>query len=435
MAASPYIRRLVPLTVAAALLGACNDGGVPAVDVARSTKLRATPTVSEADRKAVADGNVGFALDLYHQLKGEPTNLVFSPLSISIALAMTWAGARGDTEAEMAQALRFPLPQERQHAAMNEIDAALAARGAGKKGADGKPFRLNVVNATWMQRGAVFLPTYLDVLAEHYGAGVNLLDFIGDTEQSRRTINAWVEAKTEDRIKELIPQGVLDAATRLVLTNAVYFNGAWKSPFDGKTEDGTFKRLDGSTATAPMMRHTQPAALRAFDFGTHTAVALPYDDERLSLLLVVPDQGMFADIESGFSGPVLTATVGALQPRTVRLVLPRFRFETPVKLKEVLQARGMKKAFEPGQADFSGMDGGMNMLYIQAVLHKAFIAVAEKGTEAAAATAVVAGATSAPTDVLELTVDRPFLFFLRDEPTGAILFMGRVLDPGQTAGE
>jgi serpin B len=430
---------LTTFTLAATLTaGACgNDDGppsAPAVDVARSTKLRATPAVSDPDRKALADGNAAFALDFYGQLKKKNAgqNVVFSPVSISTALSMTYAGAKGQTESETASALRWDLPQPRHHAAMNELDAALAARGEGKLGTDGKPFRLNVVNTTWMQKDETFLPAYLDVLAEHYGAGVNLLDFITNAEGSRKTINAWVEAKTEDRIKELIPMGVINAATRLVLTNAVYFNAAWRTPFSATVASAPFKRLDGSSVNVPMMRQPETGFPAATGAGW-TAVALPYQDERLSMLLVVPDEGKFDTVEASLNAVTLAQMVAGLAPRTVTLQMPRFKFETAASLKELLQALGMNRAFEPGVADFSGMDGTMS-LYIQAVLHKAFIAVGEKGTEAAAATAVVVGRTSAPLDVLFLTADRPFLFFLRDEPTGAILFLGRVLDPSQTSG-
>ena len=405
---------------------AMEDPATVMVDEVRSQKVReASPGVPPADRQALADGNAAFGMALYRQVEAKNPNLVFSPISISTALAMTFAGARAETEAEMARALRFNLPQERLHPAMNQLGAALDGRGEGTQGADGKPFRLRIVNTTWAQEGFTMESPFLDVLAQSYGAGVNILDFVGAAESSRQTINRWVEQRTEDRIKDLIPEGIINRMTRLVLTNAVYFNAAWKTPFP-KTLDQGFTRLDGSTVTVPMMR--LEARFRAAMLPGLLAVALPYQDERLSLLVVLPDTGKLAEVEGRLAAGALGEVTGALQETSVILGMPRFRFETPVDLKEALSALGMPIAFS-ANADFSGINA-QGELYLQAVLHKAFIAVAEKGTEAAAATAVVVGRTSLPQG-LNIEVNRPFLFFVRDEPTGAILFMGRVSDPSR----
>ena len=411
-----------------ALAGGCGDGDGDApvkVDVSRSSRLRiAAPAVAVSDRQGLREGGAAFAIDLYSRVRSGGGNVVFSPASVSVALSMTYAGARGTTDQEMARVLRF-LPQAQQHAAMNEVEAALADRGAGAMGADGGPFRLRLVNTVWSQTGAHLETPFLDTLAEHYGAGVNLLDFATMPEPARQTINGWVSDQTEKKIEDLIPQGVITRDTRLVLTNAIYFNGAWKVPFAGRTGDAPWNKSDGTTSTVQMMR-TEASLPAAVLPGLH-AVALPYADERLSLLVVVPDAGKFAEVEAGFDGAALAGVVAALKVQTVSLGLPRFKFEAGVSLKQALMAMGMQTAFGAG-ADLSGIDGTRSLV-IQDVIHKAFIAVAEKGTEAAAATAVVVGRTSAPQVELRLTVDRPFLFFLRDEPTGAILFMGRVLAP------
>lgn len=410
-----------------------NAGNATAVDEARSSKLRETsPAVTPADREALAAGNASFALAMHRQLAKPDQNLVFSPISITTALAMTFAGARAETETQMAAALRFTLPQERLHPAMNELDLTLAERGAGAQGADGKPFRLRIVNTIWAQKGFSMQPDFLDTLAVNYGAGVNLLDFMGATERSRGIINAWVQERTEGRIKDLLPMGVLTAATRLVLTNAVYFNAAWKTPFPEKTAKATFRRLDGATAEVQMMRLEAPLPAMEATGGDFQALSLPYQDGRLSLVVVLPALGKFAQVEAALDAPKLAEVVAALQEQAVVLGLPRFKFETPAPLKDALIALGMPAAFAPGTADLSGIDGTRS-LYIQDVRHKAFIAVAEKGTEAAAATAVVIGRTSAPQG-LHITADRPFLFFLRDAPTGAILFMGHVMDPSAMSG-
>jgi serpin B len=411
----------------AGAVGCQQDDGDVIVDEVRSQQARETrPAVAPADRQTLAEGNVAFAQALYHQVQAKNPNLVFSPVSISTALAMTYAGARGETETQMAAALRFGLPQARLHPAMNELTAALDARGEGTQGADGKPFRLNIVNTTWAQKGFTMESPFLDVLAASYGAGVHLLDFIAAPEPSRLQINRWVEQQTEARIKDLIPEGIINGNTRLVLTNAVYFNAAWKFPFTKKTQDAPFTRMDGSSAMVPMMRNE--VRLRAVTQPGLVAVSLPYQDERLSMLVVLPDAGQLTQVEGRLSSQGLTGVTSGLREEMVILGLPRFRFETPIDLKEALSTLGMPIAFS-NRADFSGIHAAGGLM-LQAVLHKAFIAVAEKGTEAAAATAVVVGRTSLPVG-LNVEVNRPFLFFVLDEPTGAILFQGRVADPAR----
>jgi serpin B len=403
-----------------------NPPGTPALAEARSQKAReVSPGVSAADRLALAQGNAGFAMALYRQVEASNPNLVFSPISISTALAMTFAGARSQTESQIATALRFGLPQERLHPAMNELTAALDTRGQGTQGADGKPFRLNIINTTWAQQGFAMEPRFLDVLSQSYGAGVNLLDFVGATESARQAINRWVEQKTEDRIKDLVPPGILNGMTRFVLTNAVYFNAAWKRPFaEGTTTGGPFSLRDGSTVTVPTMHlHTR---MKAATLPGMVAFAMPYQDERLSMLVLLPDAGKLAEIEARLATQGLGEVTAALKDDSVILSMPRFRFETATPLAAALSALGMPIAFTDA-ADFSGINAQGN-LALQAVLHKAFIAVGEKGTEAAAATAVVGGVTSIPQG-LDIRVDRPFLFIVRDDPTQAILFLGRVSDP------
>jgi serpin B len=412
-----------------AALSGCGSGAEKQqIAVAKSALSRVTdPQVSVADGTALAAGNQAFAIDAYRKLTAEKGNLVFSPASISIALAMTYAGAVGTTASEMAAAMHFDLPAAQLHPAFNAVDLALSQRGEGKMGADGGPMRLHVVNAAWAERTYTFKSDYLDVLGVNYGAGVNLLDFIGAPDPARVTINDWVAEKTENRIKDLLPAGSVDSLTRLVLTNAVYFNAAWKTPFKpDDTFDGSFSTLDGGTVKTKLMSVTlaQTAAVQGAGYA---AVALPYQDDLLSMLFVVPDAGTFATFESSLDVAKLNSIVASLAVQQVVLGLPRFRVETEAELVPMLQSLGMQAAFSPGMADFSGMDGTRE-LYIGDVLHKAFIDVAEKGTEAAAATAVPMQTVSMPTG-LRITANRPFLYFLRDQPTGAILFMGRVLDP------
>jgi serpin B len=399
-------------------------------EVLRSDKERITsPDVSSSEQALLVEGNSAFAFALYQALKEKEGNLFYSPYSISLALAMTYAGARGETAQQMADTLHFILEQARLHPAFNWLDAELAGRGQGAQGKDGKGFRLNIVNAIWGQKDYEFLTEFLDVLAENYGAGLRILDFINEAEKCRVTINDWVSNQTEGRIEDLIPEGAIDELTRLVLTNAIYFNAAWKYPFDkGMTTDGPFYLLDGGQAAVPMMRQTE-------SFGyTHgngyQAVELLYDGDELSMVILLPASGDFESFEKELEAQRVHAIIGDMQNTRVTLTIPKFEFESQFSLKGTLSDMGMPIAFSLGEADLSGMNGNRE-LFISDVVHKAFVAVDEAGTEAAAATAVIVGVTSVPTEPpVEVTIDRPFIFLIRDIETGAILFVGRVLNPG-----
>jgi serpin B len=395
----------------------------------KSDKGRVTsPDVSPTEQALLVEGNSAFAFELHQTLKGQEGNLFYSPYSISLALAMTYTGANGETAQQMADTLQFLLEQERLHPAFNWLDAELAKRGEGAQGKDGKGFRLNIVNAIWGQKDYEFLNTFLDVLAENYGAGLRILDFIMQAEKCRVTINDWVSNQTEGRIEDLVPEGAIDELTRLVLTNAIYFNAAWKYPFDEKmTASGSFHLLDGGQATMPMMKQTE-----SFDYADgegYQAIELPYDAGELSMVILLPEAGTFQTFENELQAQQVDAIIGDLQSIRVTLTMPKFEFDSEFGLKDALAGMGMPIAFSPGEADFSGMTGNRE-LFISDVLHKAFVAVDEAGTEAAAATAVVVGTTSMPVEPpVEVTIDHPFIFLIRDTETGAILFVGRVLNP------
>jgi serpin B len=410
-------------------VGTADAGSAPDIVTAMSAVQRiANPQVPAADNTTLASDNAVFAFAAYQQLITTNSNLVFSPASISIALAMTYAGAATTTAAEMASALHFTLPPAQLHPAFNSLDQTLASRGQGFLGGDGGPMQVDITNAVWAEKTYTFEADFLDILAENYGAGVNLLDFINAPDPSRLTINAWVAAQTNNKIQDLLPSGSIDSLTRLVLTDAVYFSAAWNTPFDPtKTQDGLFTLLDGSTVTVSFMNAQLP--LPAMQGTNYVAASLPYADERLSLVVVVPNPGQFSQVESSLDAAALGTLVAGLTSQPVLLSLPRFKVETGTSLKTLLQALGMTSAFIPGTADFSGMDGTHN-LFVSDVLHKAFIDVAEKGTEAAAATGVVVE-DAAVFIGLQVNANRPFLYYLCDQPTGAILFMGRVQDPSQ----
>jgi len=403
-----------------------------AAELLMSDKPRDTsPEVSEGDLALLTEGNSAFAFELYQALRqqedNQDDNLFYSPYSISVALAMTYAGARGDTAEEMADILRFLLDQNSLHPAFNWLDTELASRGEGAQGADGEGFRLNIVNAIWGQKDYPFLTDFLDVLAENYGAGLRILDFINETDRSRATINDWVSDQTEGRIPDLIPQGVIDALTRLVLTNAIYFNAAWEYPFDKKTTaNGPFYLLDGGQVSVPMMKQTESFGYTEGD--GYQAVELLYDGGELSMVILLPASEDFEAFEQGLEAQGVSDIISDLQPAEVGLTMPKFKFDSEFSLKDTLEGMGMELAFS-GAADFSGMTGTPD-LCISEVLHKAFVSVYESGTEAAAATAVVMRETAMPGEPVEVTIDHPFIFLIRDIETGAILFVGRVLNLG-----
>jgi len=401
----------------------------PAVaEVLKSDKERITsPDVSTSEQALLVEGNSAFAFELYQALKGEEGNLFYSPYSISLALAMTYAGAHGETAEQMADTLQFLLDQDKLHPAFNWLDAELAKRGEGAEGKDGEGFRLNIVNAIWGQKDYEFLSAFLDILAENYGAGLRILDFITETEQSRLTINDWVSDQTEGRIEDLIPQGAIDEWTRLVLTNAIYFNAAWEYPFDEDiTADGLFYLLDGGQITVPMMRQMESFGYTEGE--GYQAIELLYDGGELSMVILLPEAGEFEVFEEGVQAQQVSDIISDLQPTEVALTMPKFEFDSEFSLKDTLAGMGMPIAFSSA-ADFSGMTGNPE-LFISDVVHKAFVAVDEAGTEAAAATAVIMKLTAVPEPPVEVTIDRPFIFLIRDIETGAILFVGRVLNPG-----
>ena len=420
-------RIILSMLVMITLLSLLACGPAASGQLLQSDKPRDTsPSVDASDLTALVKGNNAFAFDLYQVLKQMGGNLFYSPYSISEALAMTYAGARGQTEKDMAEALNFTLSQDRLHPAFNSLDLQLKQRGKGAQGTDGSDFRLDVANAIWGQKDYQFLAQYLDVLAQNYGAGLRIVDFINQMEKSRVTINQWVSDQTQGKIKDLVPPGAINDLTRLVLTNAIYFNAAWKYPFnDEVTSNGLFYLLDGSSVTASMMKQTE--SFKYAEGADYQAVELTYSGEELSMVILLPKAGEFEVFENSLDAELVKTIIGQLEKKEVSLTMPKFEYESSFSLKQALSMLGMEVAFTP-DADFSGMDGNHDLL-IQDVLHKAFVSVDEAGTEAAAATAVIVGTTSIPVQQAQVTIDRPFLFLIRDITTGSIVFVGRVLNP------
>ena len=393
----------------------------------------------QQDLKIVAEGNNRFALDLYARLRQAEGNLFLSPYSISTALAMTYAGARGDTERQMAAVLRLPTrptplspdrqgpargpwEQARLHRRFGEIIRALNA--GGKKGA----YELHVANALWPQEGFEFLREFLQTVESEYYGRLTELDFVGATEKARVTINRWVEKKTNGNIKDLIGRGVLDRMTRLVLTNAIYFKGDWARQFEkGRTLDAPFTLPSGEKIDIPMMNQT--ARFKYAETEDLQLLELPYAGDDLSMVVLLPKRtDGLADIEKKLTAESLSAWLAPLRGSEVVVSVPRFKMTRQFSLASVLKSMGMTDAFS-GRADFSGMNGRRN-LFISAVIHKAYVDVTEEGTEAAAATAVGVKLTAvvpAPKPVFR--ADHPFLFLIRHNQTGSILFLGRLVNP------
>ena len=377
-------------------------------------------------RQAIVKGNNEFALELYAKLRTQEGNLFFSPYSISTALAMAYAGARGETESQMAKALHFSTTPSTTGGFANEFGAIV--KDLNVRGAKGN-YELNVANALWGQQGYGFLAEFLGLIKKDYGGELNEVDFINASETARQTINSWVEKQTRNKIKDLIQQGVLNSMTRLVLTNAIYFKGNWARQFKKeKTQNAPFTLLNGNKVDVPMM--SQTADFNYIQTESFQGLELPYVNNELSMIILLPKK---LDGLPEFEGTVtinnLSKWLNELRKREVIVFVPKFKMTSRFGLADVLKAMGMISAFVPDVADFSGINGKRD-LFISAVIHKAYVDVNEEGTEAAAATGGVIKLTSAgPTQTPVFRADHPFLFVIRDNHSGSILFVGRVMNP------
>jgi serpin B len=398
-----------------------------------SSKPRLAPAAPQQDLDALAADNNAFAFDLYHAIAGGENNLLFSPYSLSQALAMMYARARAETAQEIADTLHFSLPQERLHPAFNALDLDLRSRASpppeSKPGNKGQEigFELNIANAVWGQQGYPYRSEYLGLLAQNYGAGLQLVDFQKSAEEAVKVINHWVSEATNNRIRNILDS--LDSDTRLVLANAVYFNAGWDMPFDEEnTYSEPFHLLDGQTKNVDMMHQTESFPYSEGE--SWQAVELPYSNRDFGMAIILPREGQFRQIEEQMTGQWVKDVLQKIQVHEVILSMPKFRFETTaIQLRNTLSEMGMPGAFS-SKADFSGISD--EPLDIDSLLHKAFIQVDEKKTEAAAVT-VLEEAPTGPAPELpeayEMRIDRPFIFLIRDKRTNTILFVGRVMDP------
>jgi serpin B len=373
-------------------------------------------------------------LDLYSNLKKDPNysghNLFFSPFSISSALAITYEGARGTTADEIRNVFHFPADDSVRRQGYAGINAGMNAEKTG--------YTLRTANALWAEKTYPFLPEYTGTAERYYSAKTTNLDFIGKSEDSRITINQWVEDKTENKILNLVPAGAIDPSTRLVITNAIYFKGTWVRQFDkNNTREEDFRTAPGKTARVQMMQRTDRDAVYNYAAtGSLQLLEMPYartSGKELSMLVILPKEDNLAAAENYLSYQKLSDIRESLASQRVMVYFPKFRLETEYRLPATLRAMGMPTAFSKA-ADFSGMDGTRN-LSISDVIHKAFVDVNEEGTEAAAATAVVMVIPGAamnhyePPPIPVFRADHPFIFIIQDTETGNILFIGRVVNP------
>ena len=374
--------------------------------------------------KLMVEGNTSFALDLYSRLSRD-NNLFFSPYSISTALAMTGGGARGNTAGQMSHTLHFPFGLDQLHPAFAELGTRLnAVQNAGQ-------VQLYVANSLWPQKGHPFRPAYLSLVRENYGATITPVDYFRATEAARQTINKWVEAKTRNKIEHLIQPGDLDPATILVLVNAIYFKGSWATRFEvDQTRETDFTLPSGEKTPVAMMHQVGTFGYR--ELKGVQVLELPYAGGQMSMLVLLPrEKDGLPQIEAGLNAGSLKSWLAGLSTAEVQVYLPRFKLAWgPFDLTDHLKALGIQDAFVPGTADFSGMDGTRN-LFIDLVLHQAMVEVNEEGTEAAAATGVTMRLSAAHPHIFR--ADHPFLFLIRDNSSGSVLFMGRVVDPAAEA--
>jgi serpin B len=406
----PFLRLSV---LCLAALGLIQFGGVSAENV--------LPGVSP--QTGVVAGNNQFAWELYQKIKGTPENkgmnIVFSPYSMATALAMTYAGSRGNTEKQMAQVLHFTLSQQ----ALHQVFAALNKQITSP---DTKLYRLNCANALWGQRDYHFETDFTTLVKQYYNGGMQTVDYAAQPQTAVNTINRWVERQTASKIKNLLTRDDIGSLTRLILTNAIYFKGNWESQFKPEmTKPAPFVTA-AAKVTAPMMR--QKGKFRyAEDAGTQI-LELPYAGKDLAMLLVLP-KGNFNQFEADLTAERIRSWRGQLTEQKVEVIIPKFKFATRYYLDQLLPQLGMSDAFSDTKADFSGITGKRD-LHIDHVIHQAVIDVNEEGSEAAAATTVVMNLKSVSLTPV-FRADHPFIFVIVHQPTGSVLFLGRVADPTQ----
>lgn len=420
-------------------------GGPATGTTAGKTGEPAKPATADEIKKIV-QGNNAFAFGLYGKLRAEKGNLFFSPFSVGAAMTQVMAGARGNTAVEMSQVLCAPVGKGLEHMqAFVTQDAVQPAFGALLRALDGagkkRSYQLSIANSLWMQEDLPFEPDFVACLKENYDSGLQAVDFKKDPETARLRINAWVEEKTRKKITDILGPDSIKKDSKLAVANAIYFKSAWQHRFSkGMTENADFTLMDGTKVQVPMMRETESYRFahcetkrRHMVSDGFDALELPYEGRELSMLVLVPfgDLGAEAltnDLEAAVASGNLDEVLKGMKSEQVSVFVPRFKMTWSADLKDTLIAMGMKETFTPSKADFSGMTKRAE-LSIGLVAHKAFVEVNEESTEAAAATVAIAEDKGPMVKPREFHADRPFVFLIRENATGTILFMGRVADP------
>jgi len=389
---------------------------VKAIDAVRNLN----PEVSDENFDAIVKGNSEFAFELYQKLKDSEGNLFFSPYSLSVALGMTWAGARGETEKQMHEVMHFIMPQEVTHNALNKLDLALSNR---------QDVTLNIANSIWCQKDEKFMPDFLNIITTNYNSGIHAADFVKYKEESRKEINKWVEEKTNSKIIEFLPPESVDDLTVMVLINAIYFLGEWEYKFEVEnTEIGDFILLDGSSVKVPYMRQAVKIPMYWDPQDGYSAIQLPYKEGNIAMVILLPIPNKFQEFEDNLSMEKLNEITSKFYiPHGVSLILPKVKLAASLRLSDVLKRMGMLNAFET-TADFSGMNGSGG-IWIDEVYHKAFVSIDEAGTEAAAASGV---AMTRGGGNGYFWATSPFIFVIMDIESKSLIFMGRVLNPLKT---
>jgi serpin B len=366
----------------------------------------------------MARSNNTFAFNLYQRVKGQDGNLIFSPYSITQALGMLYLGAGGTTQQQIAETLALPAPEDIDFIELGSVMNAGPAY-------EGVTFQLNVANSLWAQQGYALHPDYVNSLSEYYGVQLEEVDFSAP-DQTAQIINQWVSDQTQDKINDLVDPSSLDPLTRLILVNAIYLNAGWASMFDENgTEDAPFTLLDGSQVTVPMMHQDNQFTYVGTE--TYQVAQFGYQQPNFGMIVILPDPGQFEAVEAMLSNEFYEALLSQLfMSYNLNVALPRFKYDTSLDLARTLSNMGMPAAFSP-EADFSGIAD--ESLFVNGVIHQAYISVDEKGTEAAAATEIGMGGGGPPNQPIIFNADRPFIYIIYEYRTGAILFIGRVVDP------
>jgi len=377
--------------------------------------------VQAQNTQTLVRGNNGFSLELYKKLDSKEKNIFFSPISITTAFAMVYLGAKNETAKEISKTLNYNMPADSTSMAFNELTKQM------NQSAETSKITLEIANMLWGQKGSKLLKSYLTNCKKYFGASLRELDFLGNSSGSADIINKWVSDKTNNKIKNLVNPALLKGAS-LVLTNAVYFYGNWDIKFKkDNTRKEKFYISEKNTFDTDMMHQTEK--FNYGKFNNYAVLELPYKNKSMSMFILLPDKiNGLNEMEKNLSNDDLENSLNNLEKTKVNITLPKFKIEYSTGLSDILSKMGMTSAFGP-KADFSGMTGSKG-LFISSVIHKAFIDVNEEGTEAAAATAIImTKSMPMPEKTKDFKADHPFMFMIRDNSSGCILFMGNLLKP------